>query len=137
MALNMISNITERHSDVDLIAGWARQALELDRIELATELLALARRADQAGRGRRAAADLFGNTEARMVPLVGQTRDEAPRDGSHAPTYCCHTLRDGQDNPYACGAPIRWHDPSMGVGRGEWAHLDPEITDHPAQAHPY
>jgi hypothetical protein len=121
-------------SDAELVASYAREALELGRYPLGAELARLADRAARVGArpaGHDAAqAALFGHRVA-DVPLIGQTREEHPR--SHAPSTCAQVL-ELNGSRSLCNQPIGWTEiPSNAPGHtGEWYHLDPEITDHAA-----
>jgi len=121
-------------TDAQRCAEWAQQALAEGRYQLGAEMARLADRANRVGArpaGHEAAQrDLFGQTRA--VPLIGRTRDEQPRDASHAPQVCAMPVlgrEGGLDQP--CAMPIRYSDGSNGSTVG-WYHLTPGITDHEA-----
>lgn len=117
-------------TDAQLVASYAREALELGRYPLGAELAKLADRAARVGArpaGHDAAqASLFGQ-RVTDVPLIGQTREEQPR--SHAGTTCAAVI-EVNGSRLLCSQPIAW---ANGAGNGaEWYHLDAEITDHAA-----
>jgi len=125
-------------TDAELVASYAREALQLGRYPLGAELARLADRAARVGArpaGHDAAAlAMFGPAMAN-VPMVGQTRTEAPRDAiSHAPQVC--TFRsEVNGSGQLCHQPVAWHPGSVGdaialATTAGWYHLDPAITDH-------
>lgn len=123
-------------TDAQLVASYAREALELGRYPLGAELAKLADRAARVGArpaGHDAAQSaLFGHRVA-DVPLIGSTREEQPR-GSRAPAICQEVVEENGSRRI-CGQPVGWaagsvgdeHNPPVQAG---WYHLDPEITDH-------
>jgi hypothetical protein len=122
-------------TDAQLIAGLAGEALELGRYALAVELTRLADRAARVGvrpAGHDAAQrEMFGPGADRVrdVPLIGQTRDEAPqRDMSRAPQVCAHRS-EVNGSGVICHQPIAWAEGTGGLP-GQWYHLDATITDH-------
>jgi hypothetical protein len=118
-------------TDAQLVAGLAGEALELGRYALAVELTRLADRAARVGvrpAGHDAAqASLFGHRVA-DVPLIGQTREEQPRDLSRAPQVCAHRS-EVNGSGVICHQPIAWAEGTGGLP-GQWYHLDATITDH-------
>lgn len=81
MKLRMI-NPTEPEpeaTDAEVAAGWAAQALAEGRYELGAALANIAR---NAARAERAAAH-----GARMVPMLGRTRDERPTEPERTPIH--------------------------------------------------
>lgn len=131
----------EHLDDAELLAQWATVALRQRRFPLAVELTRLAHRAHRIGvrpAGHDAAqAALFGPGRSSVVsvPLVGQTRDEQPRESvSHAPSRCGSMIMEN-GRPTQCDALIGWASGHVGDAtrppvQAGWYHLDPEITDH-------
>jgi len=121
--------------DASLLAGYAVDALQNRRYALAVELAKLSERAARVGvrpAGHDAAQrDLFGPGGTAIVPLIGQTRQEEPRDASHAPNTCCVPIMGQGLEQQQCGMPIRYSDGSNGAPVG-WYHLAADITDHEA-----
>lgn len=83
----MIVSDEERPTDAAVAARWAAEALQDGRYELGAALANIARnanRAEQANRAHDARTDDHERTaaaeRARMVPMLGQTREEQPRD---------------------------------------------------------
>lgn len=110
-------------SDADLVVSWAIEAIDGDRLDLAAELIILARRLRHGAMSGAAVAP------AVAVPLRGATRDDQPRpvtDGSIDGYRCI------APGPYARGGCLR---PIRRIG-GVWVHNDPEILDHDADPGP-
>lgn len=83
----MIVSDEERPTDAAVAARWAAEALQDGRYELGAALANIARnanRAEQANRAHELRTQQHEQTaaaeRARMVPMIGQTRDEQPRD---------------------------------------------------------
>jgi hypothetical protein len=121
-------------TDAQLLAGWAVESLQGGRFALAVELTKLADRAARVGTrpaGHDAAQrEMFGPGADRVrdVPLLGQTRDERPRDMSRAPQVCAHRS-EVNGSGVICHQPIAWAEGTGGLP-GQWYHVDATITDH-------
>lgn len=87
----MIVESEERPTDAEVAAQWAAEALKDGRYELGAALANIAKmanRAEQANRAHDERTREHGMTRdaerARMVPMLGQTRDEQPRNDLYA-----------------------------------------------------
>lgn len=110
-------------SDADLVVSWAIEAIDGDRLDLAAELIVLARRLRH---GATAAPLIAPAGRVVAVPLDGATHTELPHLA--APEAICQAREDG-DGRQCRRAIYRTYD-------GRWAHGDPEVLDHDADPGP-
>lgn len=118
-------------SDAEFLADVAISALQDGRYELARELTRLAAQA----------AHMELTAQPRMVPMIGQTRDEQPGRGPTgngdqdlAATAQIHVPANGRciymtAGTEECNAVAYWRPPSDEHHTGWWAHVDPALDE--------